>query len=435
MNNLESFAMAWVARGWLALLAFTVAVLMVAALRKPCRRWFGAERAFQLWLLPPLALLASQLPHATTSSVPLPPMVYRITSAVGTVAPHADATGSFDWLAIALMLWLAGVAVALAFAVMAQRRYRKRLRGAMPLADASASRPVLRAVGTDVGPALVGAWSSRIVLPADFLERYDANEQVLILAHESAHARRGDGWWCLFAQLLAALLWCHPLAWWALAALRHDQELACDAAVLREHGAQRRSYANAMLKTQSAAFALPVGCTWSPRHPLTERIAMLKSSAPGRRRRHAGRLLVCLLLVAVAGSVYAASLPIQAATSSAKAAREYQLNLKVEQSTNDGDARHTERMTLALCMAPGKTGTVANRGWQIDATPIPDGDNRLRIDIAVTVTGKSVARNRMDVELGKPAHADGKGADGVHDYAIEVIPVAGCPARTAAAKH
>ncbi len=61
--NSELAAIDWLGRGWLLLLAFTVAVLLVAALRKPCRHLFGTERAFQLWLLPPLAMLASQLPQ------------------------------------------------------------------------------------------------------------------------------------------------------------------------------------------------------------------------------------------------------------------------------------------------------------------------------------------------------------------------------------
>ena len=224
MNSLESFAMDWAARGWLAFLAFTAAVLVVAALRKACRRWFGAERAFQLWLLPPLAVLASQLPHAAVAPTALPPLVYAITSAVGAPKVTADVAAGFDGRSVALLLWLAGVVLVLATTVVAQRRYRERLRGATPVAVASVRRPVLHAEAADVGPALVGAWRSRIVLPADFAERYDTTEQALILAHEDAHARRGDGWWSLFAQLLAALFWCHLLAWWALAALRHDQD-------------------------------------------------------------------------------------------------------------------------------------------------------------------------------------------------------------------
>ena len=62
-------AIDWLGHGWMLLLALTVGVLMVAALRKPCRHLFGTERAFQLWLLPPLAMLASQLPHAAVAPV------------------------------------------------------------------------------------------------------------------------------------------------------------------------------------------------------------------------------------------------------------------------------------------------------------------------------------------------------------------------------
>lgn len=187
-----------------------------------------------------------------------------------------------------------------------QSRYRLRLRGATPVVGLSVHWPVLRANRTDVGPALVGAWRSKIVLPADFERRYDVIEQTLILYHEATHARRLDGYWCLLAQVAAATFWFHPLAWWVLAAFRQDQELACDAAVLREHGEHRRSYANAMLKTQSAAFALPVGCSWSPRHPVTERIAMLRMPIPNRLRRIVGRITVVAIVLGASMSVYAA---------------------------------------------------------------------------------------------------------------------------------
>jgi len=350
LPGLASLAAAWAARGWLALLAFTAAVLVVAALRRPCRRVFGAQRAFQLWLLPPLALLASQWPHGATASRPLPPLVYTITSVAGATAAPADAAGSFDWRIPALLLWLAGLACVLVAAAAAQHRYRLRLRGAVPLADAPACRPVLCAAGVDVGPALVGAWRSRIVLPADFRERYDAGEQALILAHESAHARRGDGWWNLCAQVLVALLWCHPLAWWALAALRHDQELACDAVVLREYGGQRRRYANAMLKTRSAASALPVGCSWSPRHPLTERIAMLKQHQPGKVRRACGLLGLLGMALAMVGSVYATTQPVPAASTAGAAGVDGPYTLKVVWGIGDKPAR----LHATICLKPGQ---------------------------------------------------------------------------------
>lgn len=158
---------------------------------------------------------------------------------------------------------------------------------------------------------------------------------------------------------------------------------------------------------------------------------MLKSPAPSRLRRNAGMTIVCILVLVVAGSVYAASAPAPGVATFRNAASAYQLNLEVELGTNDGPSRHTEHMTLALCMASGKTGTVVtDRGWRIEATPSSEGDNRLRVKMAVTAAGKLVAKNLLDAKLGEPAHAVGKGADGTHDYAIEVTPVAGCPVRT-----
>ncbi|HEY8682437.1 MAG TPA: M56 family metallopeptidase, partial [Rhodanobacter sp.] len=274
MSSLELMAIDEIGRGWLLTLAFTAAVLVVVALRKPCRRLFGAERAFQLWLLPPLAMLASQLPHVVAVQVTvLSPVVLTITSVAGALSSDVANSSAIDWRTCVVLIWLAGIVISFLLAAFVQSRYSAHLRGATPVVGVSSRWPVLRAAGVDVGPALVGAWRVRIVLPADFEQRYDASERALILAHEAMHARRHDGWWCLLAQTVIAMFWFHPLAWLTLGAFRHDQELACDAAVLREHGTQRRSYANAMLKTQSAAFALPVGCTWSPRHPVTERIA------------------------------------------------------------------------------------------------------------------------------------------------------------------
>lgn len=306
MNSIEPGAIDWIGHGWMLIVAFTAAVLAVAALRKPCRRLFGAERAFQLWLLPPLVMLTIQLPHMSTAQTAmLPAIVFTITSAATALPVHVAESSGIDWRIWTVLFWLAGMAVSAILAAIAQSRYRDRLRGATKVTDLSLHWPVWRAAGTDIGPALVGAWRTRIVLPADFEHRYDATERALILAHEMMHARRRDGWWCLLAQAAAAVFWFHPLAWWLLSALRHDQELACDAAVLREHGAQRRSYANAMLKTQSAAFALPVGCPWSPSHPITERIAMLKLPTPGRMQRMLGYFAVIGIVIGASATVYA----------------------------------------------------------------------------------------------------------------------------------
>lgn len=71
MNSIEAIAATCLVHGWRLVLAFTAATLCVALLRRPCRRLFGAQRAYHLWLLPPLAMLASQWPHVAPGLTPL----------------------------------------------------------------------------------------------------------------------------------------------------------------------------------------------------------------------------------------------------------------------------------------------------------------------------------------------------------------------------
>ena len=385
MNSIDLAGIDWLGRGWLLILAFTAAVLVVAPLRRPCRRLFGAECAFQLWLLLPLAMLASQLPHVAAEPITvLPPVVLTITSAAAAFPSHASGAMAIDWRASVVLVWLAGSVVTLLLSTLAQSRYRARLRGAMPVVDVSSRWPVLRAAGVDVGPALVGAWRVCIVLPADFEQRYDTTERALILAHETTHARRRDGWWCLLAQAVVAILWFHPLVRWTFLALRHDQELACDAAVLREHSVQRRSYANAMLKTQSAALALPVGCTWSPRHPITERIAMLKLSSPNRSRRLIGIAIVCTAIAGFTGAIYAMSQPAIKSKSDASAKQVFQLAMNLSQGSETLG-------TPTVCVKTGEPARISlgdDNGkprWTFDLTVKPLTAAVVQVDIKGSV--------------------------------------------------
>lgn len=302
MSSFES----WLISFWPALLALSSSLMLVLLLRWPVRRWLGAELAFYLWLLPPLALLVSMLPHPIISPLPSPPQVIvQITDAVAPT-PVQVAAPSPAWKSLLSLAWIAGAIVAVSTMIERQRGYQRRLRTATRWSGSAGAWPVVQAGDNDMGPAMVGALRPHIVLPRDFTERYDTDERALILAHEIMHARRGDGWWCLLANLCLCLFWFHPLAWWASFAMRHDQELACDAAVMREHVGQLRRYALAMLKTQCATAVLPVGCAWSSRHPVVERIAMLKHRVFPHRLGKAG---VVAMAIVLAGAVYAGEQP------------------------------------------------------------------------------------------------------------------------------
>ena len=81
-------------------------------------------------------------------------------------------------------------------------------------------------------PIAFGVLRPVIVLPAGFVDDFDARQQEAMLAHEVAHLAAGDPLWQLLADLAAVLLWWHPLVWWARRQGRAAGELAADEACL-----------------------------------------------------------------------------------------------------------------------------------------------------------------------------------------------------------
>lgn len=286
-------------------LAAAVAIVLVLALRKPARRVFGARAAYSLWLATPLAAAASLMPARTI----VIPYVTPVEPVVGMVmSPPVMGTAQaapIDASAVILTLWLAGAAVSFAVLAWNQSRFVKSLGGVVR------EGRFLRAKAATAGPAVVGAIFPRIVLPADFERRYDPQEQTVVLAHEAAHLASGDAAVNALTALTQCLLWFNPLVHIATRALRIDQELACDAAVLAAFPGERRVYAEALLKTQLATTPLPLGCYWpaGASNPLKERIAMLKSPCPSRSRMLVGASGVTVVSLCFALGAWAAQPP------------------------------------------------------------------------------------------------------------------------------
>lgn len=281
-------------------LALAVGILAVLALRKPVRTNFGPRLAYALWLLPPLAALASLLPpriieiampvQQLVDATEVPVSVGFTESIVLPLAPTAAPVATPDPATIALIVWLAGVAVMTLWLAFSQVRFLREMR------DGKA------------GPAVVGFLRPRIVTPADFEDRFDQRERSVIITHETIHLNRQDARVNALVALTRVVFWFNPLVHAGAYYLRIDQELACDATVIERHPNARKSYAGALLKAQLAARPLPLGCYWpaSADHPLTERIEMLKHSAPGRTRRIAGAALLAGLASASGLAAWAA---------------------------------------------------------------------------------------------------------------------------------
>ncbi len=278
-----------------ATLALTVALTVAWAVRRPLRALLGAQVAYAAWALVPLILLAVLLPARTAGTR----LVFPINEVnVLAALPNAAATHAPPaLLSLLLLAWLLGALALGAVLASRQRQFQTRVRR-QPGQDHDASDWAT--------PAVTGLFRPRIVLPSDFRQRYTVNEQRLVLAHEQLHVQRGDIPAQALATALRCLFWFHPLVHLAATRFRFDQELACDAAVVRRFPDSRRTYGDAMLKTQMAEFGLPLGCHWQSQHPLKERIAMLKQPLPGLVRHRAGSILIGSLLAIATFGAWAA---------------------------------------------------------------------------------------------------------------------------------
>lgn len=287
-------------------LAASLAIVFVMLLRVPARRLFGPGGAYALWLAVPLASAAALLPARTASplappGLPIETVARMATEWTAPSAPLAAPAATVDLTIILLALWLAGAVIGLVMVTVLHRRSLAKLGRLQATGDAS----LVRSESVWSGPAVIGALRPRIVVPADFEDRFTASEQAMVLTHERIHLARADAAINAAVVLFQCLNWINPLAHLGARLVRLDQEMACDAAVIDRHPDTRRVYAAAMLKTQLAPLQSPLGCYWpaKSRNPLKERFAMLKMKSPSRRRRRLGAAAISL---AVAGAGYGA---------------------------------------------------------------------------------------------------------------------------------
>lgn len=300
-------------------LGATCGLAFVLLLRRPARRLFGATPAFTLWLLPLLMGLAPLLPRIFVAPGTWTLPAITITARVLPANIHAAPGFSISQVLIALC----GVGAFVALCRLALHYFRV-LRALAPMPEswrhplsaAGLGLPSRRVRVHGAGPAVIWVARTLILLPPDFMERFDAGARRLVLRHELTHVRRGDALWLLLAELACAVLWFHPLAWLALPRFRLDQELACDERSLRSLADAGAQYARTLLDSV-AVRPQPALIPWLTEPQLKERIAMISRIRPGALRRRAGFFVVASMLTG--GLLLAgAEMPVQAAARASK---------------------------------------------------------------------------------------------------------------------
>ena len=227
---------------------------------------------------------------------------------------HAVASRSLSWSAILAWTWCLGIAVLAASHAWRVLRFGRLLRGAQsPPADVHrTAERIGRQLGLKRMPEILTlpvrlsplVWflggRPRVILPAQLVERLDADAREAILAHELAHVRRRDHLTRLLELVATTVFWWHPVVWWASRRLRALEEQCCDAAVLQTVPHGPRTYATALLDTldflSETPLSVPMGAT-AARSPLSlaRRIEMLTGDAHVVRLTPGRMLLVAAL--------------------------------------------------------------------------------------------------------------------------------------------
>lgn len=291
---------------WLYRTTFEVSLLigLVLLIRPAVRRLLGARVAYWLWCVPMIRAVLPDRPER--------PRILVETLGSGTggfeafpTSPLAAATGGIPWE----FVWLAGAFAWLVFKLVAWFRFRAALEAsAEPLVvpdsiDASASRAAIvhrvRFVASDLPgtPFATGLVRPRICLPPDFAERFTLEERAWMVRHELMHVARRDLWVQFAWEWLRAAFWFNPLVHLAARALRDDQELACDQAIVsRCDTGARYSYGKTLIAS-TGAVAHPVSVPFFGNH--RERIAMIARHRASKMRAGIG-ILLCVALGACA---------------------------------------------------------------------------------------------------------------------------------------
>ena len=255
-----------VSAGWLilALLILRPVLKKIAAWVR-CLLWGLAAvrlvlpiRIESTWSLVPSAETLSQNTVRYDAVPQLTSGIEALNSAVNErlMAPYfrSDAAVSMNplhvWTEIAGLVWAAGCAALLLYALVRLVQTKRRVR------EAALLRENIWLCDAVASPFILGVLRPRVYLPSGL----DGTAQDYVLAHERAHLARRDHWWKPLGYLLLAIYWFQPLCWFAYRCFCQDLELACDERAVRELGlAERKAYSSALRDGGTGGAGLSAG--------------------------------------------------------------------------------------------------------------------------------------------------------------------------------
>lgn len=256
-------------------MAISAAIVMLLILESKCMAKLGANLVYTLWLLLPLTLIANNLPQELVLSNDNGIYQYVVFFGV-----RNDTELSINWT----IVWALGALALLCYVLYTQWKINRLIQAQTVTPKLPLPLPSgLKAFSCQQisGPVLSGIFAPKLLLPENFFVDYSPRQQELILLHEFVHYRRGDNISNMLLITFVALFWFNPLVWFAYKAFRRNQELACDAVVLRKASVNDKvSYSKALL--QCAERPLQHFAIYSPygeKQTMYKRISLIKSNS------------------------------------------------------------------------------------------------------------------------------------------------------------
>ena len=146
---------------------------------------------------------------------------------VGSFSPDPTFVTSANPLQVLIpilaIVWLAGIAAMLLYALISYWKLKKSVAASVPAGEGVMICDDLPS------PFIFGLFRPLIYLPSSMEEQ----TREYVLAHEQAHLKRRDHLWKPLGFLLLSVYWFNPLCWIAYILLCRDIEAACDEKVIR----------------------------------------------------------------------------------------------------------------------------------------------------------------------------------------------------------
>ena len=149
-------------------------------------------------------------------------------------------------------IWVVGVALMLAYAVISYLNLKRRIKTAVLF------RENIYQSETVSSPFVFGIIKPKILIPFKMQEQ----DMEHVIAHEQAHIQRKDHLWKLLGYILLSIHWLNPVIWLSYILFCRDIEASCDEKVFGKlNRSQRADYMQALLS-----------CSVNAKHSKRERI-------------------------------------------------------------------------------------------------------------------------------------------------------------------